>query len=77
MALCFFLIVEEGKVELVATDWLSHSTFVGPSRGTPIIRNLYRRASMHSVAILQATNSEPKVEVSTVAWAFEYHMIGA
>jgi hypothetical protein len=50
---------------------------VEPSRGMPNICNLYHKASISSTAILIATNSEPKVEVSTVFFALENQIMGA
>jgi hypothetical protein len=66
IALCFFFQVDSGKVAFLVTASLSQNTFVGPSIGTPNIRNLYRNDSTSSTAILIATNSLPNVEVSTV-----------
>jgi hypothetical protein len=65
-----------GIVEFVTTDLLSQNTFDGPSIGIPNILNLYLKASIISVAIRSATNSEPNVDDSTVFWDFEYHEIG-
>ncbi len=64
MELCFRFKVESGTVLLVTTDWLSQNTLAGLSNGIPNIRSLYHNASIISTAILMATNSEPKVDVS-------------
>jgi hypothetical protein len=48
-----------------------------PSSGIPNILNLYLRDSINSIAILIATNSDPKVDVSTVFCALENQMMGA
>ena len=74
--LCFFFKVDVGTVALVTTDLLSQKTFAAPSIGTPNIRSLYLRDSSISTQIQSAMNSEPKVDASTVLWAFEYQMIG-
>jgi len=66
MELCFFFNVDVGMVELMTTELLSQNTLAGPSSGIPNIRNLYLMDSIRSTRILIATNSEPKVEDSTV-----------
>jgi hypothetical protein len=58
------------------TDWLSPSILTGPSTSNPIIHILYLNSIAISVAILAATNSEPKVDVSTVFCILEYHRTG-
>jgi hypothetical protein len=74
--LCFFFRQEEGMVVLKTTDSLSTNPFAGPSRATPIILSLYRRASIISPAILSAVYSEPYADALTVFYRFEYHLIG-
>ena len=66
-----------GILELLTTDMLSQNTSAGPSTGIPKHLNLYLRASIISVAILIATNSDPKLDASTVFWCLLYQMIGA
>jgi hypothetical protein len=66
MELCFFLRVEAGCVTFVTTEELSQNVFTGPSNGTPNMRSLYHKLSSISTAMRIATNSELKVEVSTV-----------
>jgi hypothetical protein len=51
--------------------------FAGPSIGIPNICSLYLMASIISTAMQKGINSEPNVDVSTVAWALDYHCIGA
>jgi hypothetical protein len=41
-------------------------TLAGPSIGTPNILNLYLKPMINSTAVLNATNSLPKVDDSTV-----------
>ena len=50
---------------------------VGPSNGILNILNLYLNKVINSVAIRNATNSDPKVEDSTVFCLLEYHNKGA
>ena len=69
--------VWDGTVLFFTIVLLSASTFAGPWIGTPIILSLYLNPLIISTATFIATNSEPKVEVSTVRCAFEYQMIGA
>jgi hypothetical protein len=76
MELCFFVKVDSGCATLVTTLLLSQKPLVGPSIGIPNMRSLYRSASFISVAILRATNSEPKVERSIVFCRHEYQLIG-
>ena len=77
MKTCFFLRAASGFTDDFTTNSLSQKTLVGPSNGTPIIRNLYRKPIINSVPIFKATYSEPKVDVSTVFYLVEYHKIGA
>jgi hypothetical protein len=65
-----------GTVEFVTTDLLSQNTLEGPSIGVPNILSLYLKASIISTAILSATNSELKVDDSTVFCDFEYQVMG-
>jgi hypothetical protein len=51
---------------------LSQNPLVGLSMGIPNILSLYRSPSFISMAILRATNSEPKVEDSIVFCRLEY-----
>ena len=41
------------------------------------MRSLYHRPSFILMAILSATNSDPKVDDSMVFWRLEYHLMGA
>jgi hypothetical protein len=50
---------------------------VDPSNGIPIILSMYRRPSIMSTAIRNATKSETNVEDSTVFCLLECHKIGA
>jgi hypothetical protein len=75
--LCFFFNVDSEKEQFLNTDWLSQNIFAGSSIGIPIIQRLYLRPSTCSTAILLATNSNPKVDKSTVFCCFEYHETGA
>lgn len=56
---------------------LSQKPLVGPRIGTPIMRSLYRNDSFCSMAILSATNSLPKTELSIVFCRLENQEIGA
>jgi len=76
MELCFFLRVNLGIVVFFTTVVLSQNKFAGPSNGIPNIHNLYLSASIISVAILRATNSEPKVNVSSIFCRFENQIMG-
>ena len=68
--------IEVGTEALVVTDSLSQNTSAGPSTGMPNIP-VDLRLSISSVAIRSATNSDPKLEVSTVFCRLLYHIIGA
>ena len=74
--MCFFFNVESGCDAFLKTASLSQKTFVGPSKGTPNILNLYRNDSICSTAVFIAMNSLPKVLVSTVFSLLLYQMIG-
>ena len=73
----FFFSAVSGFIELLVTALLSHKILHGPSMGIPNMRNLYRNDIFCSVAVRNATNSEPKVELSTVFCFLENHDIGA
>ena len=62
-------------VALFTTPLLSQKPFVAPSNGIPIILSLYRSASFISHPTRSATNSEPKVDASTVACRLLYQMM--
>jgi hypothetical protein len=53
------------------------NTLAGPSIQIPNIRTLYQRTFIISTGILNATNSDPNVDVFTVVFAFEHQMTGA
>jgi hypothetical protein len=74
--LCFFFKVDAGSVAFITTDELSQKVLTGPSTGMPNIRSLHHRLSNSSTAILMEVNSEPKVDISTVFCALEYHWMG-
>jgi hypothetical protein len=77
MALDFFFNVEPGAVVLASTDWLSTNTEAGSSTVIPIIRSLYLKPQIYSVACFIATNSLPNVLVSQDVCFFELQLIGA
>ena len=66
-----------GVIELFMTDFMSQNFSSGPSDGNPKHLNLYCRASIIYVAVLRATNSDPKLEASTVFWYLLYQIMGA
>ena len=68
--------VECGRVELVITDLLSPNKYDFVLIGTPEYLKVCLKSIICSVAVLDATNSDPYVEVSTVACLFEYESIG-
>jgi hypothetical protein len=76
MELLFFFKVEAGAELFITTELLSQYTYDGPAIGIPIIRSLYLRPHNISAAIFNATNSEPKVLVSTVFCFLLYHTTG-
>jgi hypothetical protein len=43
-----FVSIDEGRVELSTTLWLSHNPLAGPSIGKPIIRISYRLGALPS-----------------------------
>ena len=66
IALCFFLSVDVGMVELATTDLLTQKAYDGPSIGIPNILSLQRNDSSISARLFIAANSGMKVEDSTV-----------
>ena len=77
MALYLLFKADVGILKFLTTDILSQNNSAGPSTGIPKHLNLYLRDSRISVEILRATNSDPKLEASTVFCCSLYHMIGA
>ena len=61
MALCLLFKDDVGILKFLTTDILSQKTSTGPSTGITKHLNLYLRASIFSVAILGAINSDPKL----------------
>ena len=53
------------------------NSYDGPSKGTPIIRNLYLSPRRDSITSFIATNSAPNTDVSIVDCRFENHLINA
>ena len=68
--------VECGRVELDTTYLLSPNKYDFVLIGTPKYLKVCLKSIIHSVAALDATNSDPYVAVSTVACLFEYESIG-
>ena len=68
--LCLLHNVECGRVELVTTVLLSPKDFV--LIGTPKYLKVCLKSIICSVAVSEATNSDPYVAVSTVACLFKY-----
>ena len=65
------------RYTLILDNWhVIKNTSAGPSTGIPKHLFLYLRASIISVEILRATNSDPKLESSTMLWRLLYQMIG-
>ena len=58
IAACFFFRVDSGR-EFVTTAELSQNTAHSSGIGTPIIRSLYLKPSIISIAIRMASNSDP------------------
>jgi hypothetical protein len=77
MLWCFLVNVDWGRLIFLQAAVLSQNTFVGPSIGTPNIRNLYRKASIISTAFFIAVNSDPKVDASTELCLLLNHIAGA
>ena len=67
-----FAHVEFERVELVSTDLLSTNKYDCVLIGTPQYLKVCLKSIICSVAVLHATNSDPYVEVTTVACLFEY-----
>ena len=63
-------------MELVTTDLLSPNKYDFVLIGTPKYLKVCLKSIICSVAVLDATNSDPYVAVSTVACLFEYESIG-
>ena len=63
-------------VELVTTDLLSPNMHAFIMIGTPRCLSVFLTSMICSVAVLAATNSEPYVAVSTVAFLFENQSVG-
>ena len=63
-------------MELVTTDLLSPNKYDLVLKGTPKYLKVHLKSIICSVAVLDATNSDPYVVVSTVACLFEYESIG-
>ena len=59
-------------MELVTTDLLPPSKYDVVLIGTPKYLKVCLKSIICSVAVLDATNSDPYVAVSTVACLFEY-----
>ena len=72
-----FLELGFSKWDIPVYIFIVTEKFAAPSIGTPIIPNLYLNETIKSVAIHNAENSAPKVELSTLFWLLEYHMINA
>ena len=63
-------------VELMTTDLLSPNIYAWVMMGTPRYLSVFLRSIICSVAVLEATNSEPYVAVSTVACLLENQSVG-
>ena len=63
-------------MELVTTDLLSPNKYDFVLIGTPKYLKVCLKSIISSVTVLDATNSDPYVAVSTVACLFEYESIG-
>ena len=61
-------------VELMTTDLSSPNIYA--LMGTPRYPRVFLRSMICSVAVLAATNSEPQVAVSTLAYLFENQSVG-
>ena len=72
----FLFKVDSEVYTFLYTDSLSQNMLVGPSIGMPKTRNLYRRSSTNSVAVLRAMNSLENVLVSKVFCFLLYHSMG-
>ena len=74
--LCLLPNVECGRVELVTNDLLSPNKYDFVLICTPKYLTVCLKSIICSLAVLDATNSDPYVAVSTVACLFEYESIG-
>ena len=63
-------------MELVTTDLVSQKTEDYVLIGTPKYLNVCLISIICSVEVMEATNSDPYVAVSTVAFLFEYESMG-
>ena len=63
-------------MELLTTDLLSPNKYDFVLMGTPNYLKACLKSIICSVAILDDTNSDPYVAVSTVACPFDYESIG-
>ena len=61
ISLCLLFKTDAGTLEFITTDLLSQYTSSGPSRVALNVLSLYLSDSTILVAILNATNSEPKL----------------
>jgi len=77
IALCFFANADSGMLAFFTTPLLSQNAFVGPSKGTPNIRNLHLNATINSLQIRNATNSLPNVADSTAFCRLLHQTMGA
>ena len=68
--------VDEGIVVFKMTVMLSPTMVELSSSCTPSILRQYLMAMMCSIAILDATNSDPYVDVSTIFCLLDTHKIG-
>ena len=62
--------------ELMTIDLLSPNIYALVMMGTPRYLSMFLSATICSVAVLAATNSEPYVAVSTVACLFKNSLLG-
>jgi len=65
-----------GTIDVANTKYIGSHSF-SEATGIPIIRSLYRSETIRSTAICNATNSDLKVELSTVFCFLEYQTMGA
>ena len=70
--LCIFLNAERGRVEPVTTDLLSPKRYDLSLIGTPKYLKVCLKSNIYLVEVLDGTNSELYVAVSTVACLLEY-----
>ena len=74
--LCFFFKTLHATEALKTTDILSSNINAGPSYVTPNDLNMNLISRLHSVAILNATKSDPYADVSTVFNRLDTHLTG-